>query len=249
MLSDRPFTKENLDQYLKELAKEFRKRNGKSVPAEIILIGGASVVINYGFREMTYDMDALINAASSMKDAINTVGDRNGLPNGWLNDDFRKTESYTDRIIQYSNYYRTFYGVLNVRTVTGEYLVAMKLRSGREYKYDRSDVIGILWEQKKFGNPLTMERIKKAVEELYGSYDVIADEVRLFVEKAIQDGNYGELYTSVRKEGAENKDNLLEYQEEKPGVINSDNANDIIAALRRRKEDKTGLDRTNLQEA
>jgi len=249
MLSDRPFTKENLDQYLKELAKEFRKRNGKSVPAEIILIGGASVVINYGFREMTYDMDALINAASSMKDAINTVGDRNGLPNGWLNDDFRKTESYTDRIIQYSNYYRTFYGVLNVRTVTGEYLIAMKLRSGREYKYDRSDVIGILWEQKKFGNPLTMERIKKAVEELYGSYDVIADEVRLFVEKAIQDGNYGELYTSVRKEGAENKDNLLEYQEEKPGVINSDNANDIIAALRRRKEDKTGLDRTNLQEA
>ena len=50
MLSEKPFTKENLDQYLKELAKEFRKRNGKSMPAEIILIGGASVVINYGFR-------------------------------------------------------------------------------------------------------------------------------------------------------------------------------------------------------
>ena len=42
-MSDKPFTKENLDQYLKELAKEFRKRNGKSMPAEIILIGGASV--------------------------------------------------------------------------------------------------------------------------------------------------------------------------------------------------------------
>ena len=72
MLPDKPFTKENLDQYLKELAKEFRKRNGKSMPAEIILVGGASVIINYGFREMTYDMDALINAASSMKDAINS---------------------------------------------------------------------------------------------------------------------------------------------------------------------------------
>ena len=42
MLSDRPFTKENLDQYLKELAKEFRKRNGKSVPAEIIPSGSMS---------------------------------------------------------------------------------------------------------------------------------------------------------------------------------------------------------------
>ena len=75
MLPDKPFTKDNLDQYLKELAKEFRKRNGKSMPAEIIFVGVASVIINYGFREMTYDMDALINAASSMKDAINTVGD------------------------------------------------------------------------------------------------------------------------------------------------------------------------------
>ncbi len=62
-MPDQPFTKENLDQYLKELAKEFRKRNGKSVSAEIILIGGASVLINYGFREMTYDMDAIINVS------------------------------------------------------------------------------------------------------------------------------------------------------------------------------------------
>lgn len=40
---EQPFTKENLDQYLKELAKEFRKINGKNMPADIILIGGASV--------------------------------------------------------------------------------------------------------------------------------------------------------------------------------------------------------------
>ena len=73
MLSDKRFTKENLDTYLKELAKEFRKRNGKDTPAEIILIGGASVIINYGFRETTYDMDAIINASSSMKDAITSM--------------------------------------------------------------------------------------------------------------------------------------------------------------------------------
>ena len=233
-----PFTKENLDQYLKELAKEFRKHNGKSMPAEIILIGGASVIINYGFREMTYDMDALINAASSMKDAINTVGDRNGLPTGWLNDDFRKTDSYTDKIIQYSKYYKTFYNTIHVRTVTGEYLVAMKLKAGREYKYDRSDVIGILWEQERFGDPLTLERIQSAVRDLYGTYDVIAQDVQIFIEKAIQRGDYGFMYTRVREVEAESKENLLEYQEEKPGVINSDNVSDIIAALRRRKERK-----------
>lgn len=44
------FTKDNIDLYLKELAKEYRKQVGKGMPAELILIGGASVLINYGFR-------------------------------------------------------------------------------------------------------------------------------------------------------------------------------------------------------
>lgn len=65
------FTKENLDGYLKELAKAFRKRNGTSMPAEIILVGGAAILVNYGFRAMTTDIDAIIHAASSMKVAIN----------------------------------------------------------------------------------------------------------------------------------------------------------------------------------
>lgn len=235
MLSEKPFTKWNLDQYLKELAKEFRKRNGTSMPAEIILIGGASVVINYGFREMTYDMDAIINAASSMKDAINNVGDRYNLPNGWMNDDFVKTDSYTPRIIRYSKYYHTYSNVITFRTVTGEYLVAMKLKSGREYKYDRSDIIGILWEQAQMGEPLTMERIREAVVDLYGSYDVLSNDIKEFIEKAVHDGDYEAAYTRVRQAEEENRKNLIEYQEKKPGVIKSENVSDVLAALRKRK--------------
>ena len=69
MSIDKAFTKENLDYYLKELAKEFRKRNGAKLSAEIVLIGGAAVLANYGFREMTYDIDAIITASSVMKEA------------------------------------------------------------------------------------------------------------------------------------------------------------------------------------
>ena len=75
------FTKENIDLYLKEVAKAYRKMVGKDFPAEIILIGGASILVNYGFRGMTTDVDALIHASSSMKDAINQVGDKYDLPN------------------------------------------------------------------------------------------------------------------------------------------------------------------------
>ena len=67
MSVEKGFTKENLDYYLKELAKEFRKRNGKNTPAEIVLVGGAAILANYGFCEMTYDIDAVITASSAMK--------------------------------------------------------------------------------------------------------------------------------------------------------------------------------------
>jgi hypothetical protein len=52
-----PITKENLNEYLKELAKEYRRRSGKAIPAEIILIGGAAVLASYGFRDLTYDSE------------------------------------------------------------------------------------------------------------------------------------------------------------------------------------------------
>ena len=55
---DFEFTKDNIDIYLKEVAKEYRKLGGKAMPADIILIGGASILINYGFRGATTDVDA-----------------------------------------------------------------------------------------------------------------------------------------------------------------------------------------------
>ena len=237
MLYDKPFSKENLDVYLKELAKEYRKINGKNTPAEIILVGGAAVIVNYGFREMTYDMDVIINASSSMKDAINYVGDKYGLPMGWINEDFKKTTSYTPKIVQYSKYYKTYSNVVTFRAVSGEYLIAMKLKSGRKYKYDRSDVIGILLEQQNLGNPITFEKIKNAVSNLYGSYEVLSEEIRQFIESVIEKGNYEELFKKTRQYEKENKENLIEYQEEKPGVINGNNLNDIIDILRKRKKE------------
>jgi hypothetical protein len=53
------------------------------MPAEIVPVGGAAILTNYGFRDMTADIDAVIHAVSSMKDAINHASDRFNLPNGW----------------------------------------------------------------------------------------------------------------------------------------------------------------------
>lgn len=230
------FTKENLNTYLKELGKEYKKINGKSVPAEIILIGGAAILANYGFREMTTDVDAVIHAVSSMKEAVNHVGDKYNLPNGWLNADFMKTDSYSSKLDQYSVYYREFSNVLTVRTVSAEYLIAMKLCSGRKYKKDLSDVIGILAEHEKRGEPITMERIDKAVTDLYGSWEKISEDSRNFIQEAMEKGNFEKAYDEISAEEAKAKGLLINFEQDYPGVTNTANVNDILKNLKKKKE-------------
>lgn len=235
MSFDVAFTKENLDRYLKELAKEFRRLNGKTIPAEIILIGGASILANYGFRETTYDMDAIIQASSAMKEAINHVGDLLGLPNGWLNTDFMRTKSYSPKLIAHSKYYKTFSNILTVRTIAAEYLVAMKLMSGRKYKYDLSDVVGILLEHKNNGHPITVGQVELAVCNLYESMDTLPTDSINFIRAVMTSGEYAALYQQYRQEELSSKSELLDFEAQYPGVTTDGNINDILDALRKKR--------------
>lgn len=61
--------KDSIPEFLRFNIVESEVRNGKSMPAEIVLVGGAAILTNYGFRNMTTDIDAVIHAASTIKDA------------------------------------------------------------------------------------------------------------------------------------------------------------------------------------
>lgn len=236
--SDITFNKENLNFYLNELAKEFRKRNGKIIPAELVLIGGASVLANYGFRDMTHDMDAVIIASSAMKEAINYVGERYGLPNGWLNAEFMKTKSYSLKLVEHSVYYKTFSNVLTVRTIAGEYLIAMKLMSGRKYKNDLSDIIGILMWHEKQGTPIEYEQVEKAVIDLYGSFKRIPEESRLFIAEALKNKEYKRVYETIRNEEEKNKSIVLGVEQDYPGAASEESIEKILKAAKKKLEQK-----------
>ena len=240
MSVEKGFTKENLDYYLKELAKEFWKRNGKNMPAEIVLVGGAAILANYGFREMTYDIDAVITASSAMKGAVNSVGDRLGLPNGWLNADFKNTSSYSPKLSQYSKYYRTYSNVLNIRTISAEYLVAMKLMSGRRYKKDLSDIIGILGEQERMGEPLSYQQIDCAVKNLYGGWDNISEYAIQVLKAALDSENLKELFMEQEREEALSKQAVLQAQKNKGEIVKESNVDEIIQKALRKKMDDRG---------
>lgn len=237
MSVEKGFTKENLDYYLKELAKEFRKRNGRNMPAEIVLVGGAAILANYGFREMTYDIDAVITASSAMKEVVNAVGDRLGLPNGWLNADFKNTSSYSPKLSQYSKYYRTYSNVLNIRTISAEYLVAMKLMSGRRYKKDLSDIIGILSEQERMGEPLSYQQIDCAVRNLYGGWENISDYAIQVLKVALDSENLKELFMEQEREEALSKQVVLQVQRYEGEKVAESNLDAIIQKALRKKRD------------
>lgn len=237
MYIDVPFTKENVELSLKEIAKELKKR-GRGASAEIILVGGASIIVNYSFRYSSYDIDAMYSTPSLMKEVINAVGDKQGLPNGWLNDDFKNTASYSDKIVQYSEYYKTFSNVLSVRTVRAEYLIAMKLVSGRQYKKDLSDIAGIVYEQSLLGKPITYEMIDTAVKNLYGNWDKISDVSKETLEKILSYENLQALFVELSEDEEKAKSVLSEISRKYPQVVNKDNADEIIKIALEKKNKK-----------
>ena len=167
------FTKENIDIYLKELGKEYRRQSGKGMPAELILIGGASVLLNYGFRNMTTD---------------------------------------------------------------SEYLIAMKLRSGRQYKSDLSDVLGILAEHEKEGTPLSMKQIRKAVTDLYGDWNSLPNASQVFIENVMENSGFEQLYEQITREEQETKELLIQLEENYPGIITRANVNGIAENLQEKAD-------------
>lgn len=223
--------KEMIDMYLKELAKEFKRITGRKTSAEIIIVGGGSVLLNYDFRMNSVDVDAFNTYDSAIKDAAKLVADKYNLSQQWLNDDFKKTPSYSPRLRQYSSYYKTFSNVLEIRTISREYLVAMKMVSGRKYKNDLSDILGILYYHYKSNDEITYQQIEKAVVDLYSNFDRIKEDVVEFVKTAIENKTFVDGYNLQKETEQSIKDNLIQFEEKYENVLSEDNIDDIINKL------------------
>ena len=163
------------------------------------------------------------------------------LPFGWLNTDFEKTDSYTPKLLEFSEYYRTFSNVLTIRTVRGEYLIAMKLRSGRQYKNDLSDVVGILREHKNNGVPISLLDIKQAVTDLYGDWEQLPPSSRSFIEQVMRYKEYDSLFAETIANEQEAKSLLIKFDKDYPGAIKQSNVDRIIANLKDRTKDHPQL--------
>lgn len=235
MSPEQIINKDNFDILLKELAKEFRRVNGKALSAEIIIVGGAAIIGNYGFRDSTMDIDAVVQASSAMKDAIRVISDRYNLPSDWLNSAFIQTRSYTPKITEFARHYRTFSKIVHVRILAAEYMIAMKLMAGRAYKHDQSDVIGILWEHQVSGLPISFAKIQQAVVDLYGAWEKLPSESIDLIREVFNNDNLAELYTKYRDTELEARSMLVQFSSQYPDVLSEDNLNSIMEQVKKKK--------------
>ena len=136
--------KEEMDHFLYEVAKSYKKLNRNNPNAEIVLVGGAAVSVKYDFRSSTTDIDAIIKAGSTMKEVIQKVADENGLPGDWLNQDFKNTNSYSPKLSECSRFYKVFCQCLTIRTVECFYLIECSFFSLELSSVSTPNILGII---------------------------------------------------------------------------------------------------------
>ena len=82
----------------------------------------------------------------------------------------------------------------------------MKLVSGRRYKKDHSDIVGILYEQSRAGKPITYEAVDNAVLNLYGSWDKVNDFSSKLLLTALETDNLERMFIEQSQSEAETRE-------------------------------------------
>lgn len=223
-------TKSSINHLMYLIAKDYKKQNKNNPECEVIIVGGASILLNYDFRTETTDIDSIIQASYTFKEIANRIGDEYHLPIGWINTDFIKTKSYSTKLIEHSKFYKKFYGCLSVRTISSEYLIAMKLKSLRAYKHDLSDIIGIIKEQEEFQSPVSFKMINDAYEELYN--EPMKESAVSFLNEIFSSKSLSDLFYDTISEEHQNRDTLLIAEEQYANDITDDNVDSFLEHFR-----------------
>ena len=111
----------------------------------------------------------------------------------------------------------------------------MKLRSGRQYKNDLSDVLGILAEHEKRNQPISMEQIQNAAVHLYGTWDALPPASIEFIENAMRTGQFEKQYAEVAAYEQASLEVLVRFDATYPGGVNEANTDQILKLLQERK--------------
>ena len=168
MLHSKMLDKAKLENAFELLAKKCKEKNISS-PINLYVVGGASILINFDFRKATLDVDAYCDKIDEIKGIVLEISSELYLYDNWINDDFKNTPSYSDKILELSILYKSFDDVVYVYTLEPKYMIAMKLKSSRVDGGDLDDIRKMIFELKLSGSQLSFDEVMEAYDYLYNN--------------------------------------------------------------------------------
>jgi hypothetical protein len=133
------YSRRELEQLLSLLNEELRR---VGITGEVCIVGGAAMVLAFGSRTSTRDIDALVMEPAAVRAAAARVAEAQGLPANWLNDGAKGFASgrpiETKELLRFSH--------LRIVAPPPAYILAMKCiaaRAGLD-THDREDALFLI---------------------------------------------------------------------------------------------------------
>jgi len=118
------FDRAQMNEAFEDLSNVLARRG---IKARLFVVGGAAMVLAYGERRMTRDVDAIFEPKQAVYDAAREVAVLRELPDDWLNDAakaFAPGRDPNQKVVFHTKN-------LEVAVASPEYLLAMKLLASR----------------------------------------------------------------------------------------------------------------------
>ncbi len=165
--------KQDIEKYLRMLGQELLQRQ---VTGEILLAGGAVMLLRVQNREVTKDIDAYFppEQAEVIRDAAKAVAEREGLVDSWINDaveGFFYTQPPSEKWAEYPG--------LRVYLTSLDYLFAMKAVAGRPQDVD--DIKALAHELKLSNTEDALALVRKYVPE-----QLLVPRIRYLIEEIFE---------------------------------------------------------------
>lgn len=162
---------DKIEQYLKTLGKELRRQK---IDGELIMCGGAVMLLGYGSRDTTADIDGIFFPRTEIKRIVRDIAEKNDLPIEWLNDSVKHSKSYVRELRQNATRYKNYYN-LRVYFAKIDQMIAMKLIAFRVgASHDLEDLETLIKEYDTKIKPVTSEILENIVVSIYGNLDKLS---------------------------------------------------------------------------
>lgn len=170
--------KKEIHLYLTKLGKELRKIK---VKGEIVVCGGAAMLLKYNSRQSTKDIDGVYYPSTEINELAEKIAIQEKLPDGWINDSVKYSKSYIKTLRENSVYYKTFYN-LSVYTADIEQLIVMKLVSFRIGQSHDLEDLNKLLDVYKENHTINPGIIKSLITKHYGDLSKLSEEALEYLE-------------------------------------------------------------------